>query len=437
MGSDFLKSVSVLFSGNILANIISFAAIPLISRIYSKADFGEYAIFTSVSTIIVNIVAFGLTAAIMAPKENEESKKLLTTISLVEIICILVFAVAFVLLFPISSFSGIRLNRFYIFALFILYTVFMGIYYLLSVYTNKLKLNRVLFWNALINSLSVAFLALPFGYIGLKSDGLIIAAILSFFLADCQMAIKTRPFVKVNLLTELKIIIQKYRDFVFYQFPSNLIGTFAQQYPNQAFSRFFGNANLGGYAMCERILGVPMRLIGSPINTVYFRHASMYVKEGRNLSSFTFKLICRLFLISYVPVILLYIFSHDVFVFILGSEWEAVGELLSVLVLPYFMSFCCSCITYCLVVINKQKVNLIITLLQFSVVATSISLGYYMTGNFTDTIKIFAYGNVLVSTIHLLIIFYFLKDHFFKMATIILSYLLSVFVIGALLNGNI
>lgn len=437
MGSDFLKSVSVLFSGNILANIISFAAIPLISRIYSKADFGEYAIFTSVSTIIVNIVAFGLTAAIMAPKDNEESKKLLTTISFVEIICISVFTFAFVLLFPIGSFTGIRLNRFYISALFVLYTVFMGIYYLLSVYTNKLKLNRVLFWNALINSLSVAFLALPLGFIGLKSDGLIIAAILSFFLADCQMAIKTRPFVKINLFKELKNIFQKYRDFVFYQFPSNLIGTFAQQYPNQAFSRFFGNANLGGYAMCERILGVPMRLIGSPINTVYFRHASMYVKEGRNLSAFTFKLICRLLLISYIPVILLYIFSHDVFVFILGREWETVGALLSVLVLPYFMSFCCSCITYCLVVINKQKINLVVTVLQLSVVATSISLGYYMTGNFTDTIKIFAYGNVLVSTIHLLIIFYFLKDHFYKMATIILSYLLSVFVIGALINGNI
>ncbi|MCS2325809.1 oligosaccharide flippase family protein [Bacteroides fragilis] len=72
--SPFLKSVVVLFSGNVFANLISFLSIPILSRIYSDTAFGDYAIVISTATIVNGISTLGLTSAIMIPVEENKSQ---------------------------------------------------------------------------------------------------------------------------------------------------------------------------------------------------------------------------------------------------------------------------------------------------------------------------------------------------------------------------
>lgn len=436
MDSDFLKSVSVLFSGNLIANIISFLSIPIISRIYSKDAFGDYSIVTSVAAIIIVCSSFGLSSAIMAPKDNTESKQILTTTFLIQlfIISLILFISLVLYLFDIRiyDFSGQ-----YILSLFLLwmYSIAYALFSVLSVYTNKLKKNRVLFWNALINSFSLLCFTIPLGVLGWGGVGLLTAAIVSYLIADMQMILKTKPFTTFILKSDVKIIFSKYRDFVLYQFPSNILGSFTIQLPNQAFSRLFGNASLGGYAMCEKILGVPMRLIGSPINTVYFRQASIYVKAGRDLSAFTYKLVTRILLISIIPVIITLMFAKQVFTYILGDEWEIVGIIVSFLIVPYVLTFCSNCISYCLVVIDKQKYNLILTFCQFFLIFLFIFVGAFYFKSFEGTLKLYAFSLIMYHVINLGTIFYLLKRHFVRFLTILMAYLAIFLLFFIIYNG--
>ena len=437
MRSDFIKSISVLFSGNLIANAISFVSIPIISRIYTQYSFGEYAVMTSLAAIVVTIASFGMTSAIMAPRDDKESKEILTIVSLLELIVISIICIGIIIVSSKVRILNVSLNEFYSSFLFFIYSNLLGVFYLLSVFTNKRKLNRVLFTNALINALAMFVLAIPLGLLGMKSDGLMIAAIISYGVADLQMIWHTRPFIKVKSDIKIKKILKKYKDFVLYQYPSNLAGTFAQQYPNQFFSQHYGNDSLGGYAMCERILGVPMRLIGSPINTVYFRQASIYIKEGKDLSHFTFKLINILLAVSFVPILILFVYSEPLFTFILGSGWSEVGKIVSILIIPYFISFCCNCITYCLVVINKQHINLILTLIQLVLVGGCLFVGFTYVNSFIHMLNLYAWALIIYHILHMLAIFFYLKRHFLKFCAIISIYLLVIYILKFLLIGTI
>lgn len=431
MGSEFLKSVSVLFSGNLIANIISFASIPILSRLYSKTAFGDYAIIVSVAHILVTATAFGLTSAIMMPREDHDSRKLFTTAYCFQFIVISIVFSFFVLGFVLKGWQVYSFSGNYLLSLVLafFYTAVYALFSMLLVFVNRLKKNRVLFWNALINASSLLVITIPLGLLGTESYGFVIGATLSYLIADGQMILKTSPFVRVHLFDSLKETLSKYKRFILYQFPSNVLGTFTIQIPNQFFSRFFGNNNLGGYAMCERVLGVPMRLIGAPINTVYFRQSSQYVREGKDLSSFTFKLVTRVLIVAFVPVVLLICLAKPIFTFILGDEWTSVGEIVSVMVFPYLISFCCSCVSYCLVVLDRQIANLFLTSSQLLIVSGFILAGYYYSHNFYTTLVFYSIGISLYHLLHIVVIFYYLKKHFSKFLFFITVYSSLVFAI--------
>ena len=436
MGSDFLKSVSVLFSGNVIANAISFISIPILSRVYSQTDFGDYAIVTSVASIIIVCTTFGLTSAIMAPKEDFEAKKILTTTFFVQSLFIFVLCIVALLLYIVKGFQLYEYSGNYSFSLLLLflYLIASALFSMLSVLTNKQKRNRVLFWNALINSLSSLFLTIPLGLLGLGGGGFIIGATCSYMIANFQMIIHTKPFVKVNLRESSRDIIRDYRDFIIYQFPSNIIGTFSVQLPSQLFSRLFGNARLGGYAMCDRILGVPMRLIGNPISTVYFRQSSIYVKEQKNLALFTYRLISKILWFSLIPVVLAIIFAKPVLTFILGEGWSEVGDIVAILLVPYVFSFCSSCVTYCLVVLDKQKANLFLTIAQLVLIAGLTLTGFYFFHDFTRTLQFYAIALALYNIIHLSVVFYYLGGYLKRFLIIVGIYLFVVVFISIILG---
>jgi len=419
--SDFLKSVAVLFSGNVIANFISFISIPIISRIYSEKAFGDYAIMTSTAAIIQGIVVLGLTSAIMVPKSNLEARRIFSVVFLIVLFLDTLFLGVLLIVSPSYQLYDISGSYTLSLGLLYFYIVSYGLFSILTVYVNKQKMNRVLFWNALINSLAMLCFTIPLGLLDYGCFGFLIAAIVGYFLADIQMIYHADPFIKVSL-KDFTTVFKNYKDFIYFQYPANLLSTFSVQLPNQLFSNYYGNVHLGAYAMCERILGVPMRLIGAPINTVYFRHSTLLYNEGKDLSAFTYKLVTRIFLVAFVPVVFFCFASERLFAFILGDSWYKVGIIVSILIVPYLFTFVSNCISYCLVVINKQRINLIIAMMQVSLIFSSIGFGYWMDFSFIDTIKLFSIASVIVQLANLLLIFYFLEKHFIRFLRFIFCY---------------
>ena len=74
--SDFSKNVLTLISGTTIAQGITIAISPILSRIYSPSDFGIFAAFSSVIAMISLIIGGRYEVAILLPKKDEDAANL-------------------------------------------------------------------------------------------------------------------------------------------------------------------------------------------------------------------------------------------------------------------------------------------------------------------------------------------------------------------------
>lgn len=424
--SIFWRSVAVLVSGTALAQFIGVITTPIVSRLYDPKAFGEYAIIISTVTIFSNTVTFGLNSAVMMPVDDSESEDIFQ----VAFFTMLLSATAgFLVLLSISSVvrlfdPGIN----YIVACIFVYVLVIinNLKGLLEIFSNRKRLNRVLFYNSLIGALATLCITVPLGFLKTGCIGMVIAAIAAGVISILQMLRHNNPFRKIPCISTFKSVYSKYRDFIMFQYPSNFIENFAIQLPNQVFSAIFGNANLGSYSMNEKILGIPSRLIGNPISTIYFRTASEYSKEGKNLADFTFLLITRIMLIAYIPILITIIWGEKIFTWVLGSNWSDAGSMAGFLIVQYVFMFCANCTSYCRVAIGKQKVNLAVSILRVLIIGASLFIGVKLFDDLFNAIILFSMGTSIYLILDMAFNFYCMGRNYLKYIVFSVIYIFTI-----------
>ena len=336
--NSFWTSVLTLASGATLAQFIGLFTTPLVSRLYEPKAFGDLAVMNSVAAIVFNVSGLGLTSAVMIPSSDRECRDVFMVAFLSQ------WAIAtavFLTLMAVSRFvrlfdAGVD----YTVACLLIYvmTVYRGLGGLLSIYVNRRGLDRVLFYNSLISALATLCVTIPLGVLGAGGLGLIAANIIAGAVSILQMTYHARLFSGLPRMSTFRGVYRQYKDFIRYQYPSNFVATSAIQLPTQVLSAVFGNVSLGAYSMCEKVLGIPSRLIGAPINTVYFRTASKYHKEGRDLARFTFLLVTRIHASCHCTIAITVFWGERLFV----GSWVLAGRagrLASLLIVQYVFAF--------------------------------------------------------------------------------------------------
>lgn len=434
-GSTFWKSVATLSAGQIIALFINIFTIPVISRIYSKEAFGEFAIVISTATIIIAFIGFGLGSAIMVPQSDEESEKILVTSFWIQISLTILLTLGMIILMPFYKIISSQIPYLVVIMIMFVYIVLTVLSSLMNVYVNRLKMDKVLFINPLIGALIALCLKIPLGLMGFDSVGLYTATIASLILVNIHMVRNASPFKRKPNLSDVFCVIKKYKDFVLYQYPSNLMGAFTSQMPNQFLGRNFGIIALGDYSMNNSVFGGPSALLAGPIQKIYFRTVSQRYRDEEDIADFTYSLITKLMLVGALPIIATMAFGEEIFAFVLGAKWASAGSLASMLALQYLFSFLYNCITYCRVAINKQRINLYTSLFQFVVIISSLIVGISIFKTLLGTITCFAIANLVYQIINISITFFCLKKHTIKFILMSIFYCLTSVTIAILLKN--
>ena len=71
--SKFLSNILKLSSATLFGQFLGFVLTPVLSRIYSPADFGLFQVFFSIVGIITIVSCFSYHRAVMLPKKDEEA----------------------------------------------------------------------------------------------------------------------------------------------------------------------------------------------------------------------------------------------------------------------------------------------------------------------------------------------------------------------------
>ena len=367
-----LKHMAVLAGGTAIAQALSFAASPILSRLFTESDYGEFGVFTSIMAYLIVSSNLRLENAILLPKEDNEARALArwslrfsTSIFLLTLTACLIAIFIF--------------NTSWYYLLLAPTTFFNSIIQLLYFYSSRLKSYNKNSTGRIINSIVIALASLFFGYFQFGATGLVLASFLGTGIACSYLLYHFRSIFKTTSYNlTWKELRKNYGDFIFVNTPHAILDLTESAGMIILLGLYFEKEYLGAYFFAYRILKTPLGLIGNAIYQVFFREVSFLVSSSNTVLHFFRKSALRLFLMASPIFIVLFFLGENIFVLVFGNNWELAGRFAAILAPWFLLNFVASTLSFFPVVLKKQKpaflINIISTALK---VLVTLVCGFY------------------------------------------------------------
>ncbi len=362
--SNFIGNVLKLVSGSVASQILGILLVPLVTRIYSPDDMGVFQLFVAVSGILVIFSTFSYQFAIMLPKTEEDSANIFFLSSILVTFISLLIAAA-VIVFPdeieyiieyIFHTSGS--SKYLIYLPVIVF--FNGLFFVQNYWLSRKLRFGVIAGSRVLNTLSTkVFQLIPFWSV--SPLGLIAGYALGYGLADLVMLKGVREDLKIFgkvSIKKMKEMAIEYKNFPLFSSWSTLANTISPQVPTFLLAYFYSTSVVGYFSLANQVVNMPMSLIGSAIQQVFFQKISE-VKNGNgkgNMKTIVSEVYKKLILVGIFPMILLLILGEEIFTFAFGKNWYVAGTYVKILVPWLFLVFLASPISTLYSIFERQKV---------------------------------------------------------------------------------
>ena len=221
--SRFVRSVGVLMSGTAMASALGALTLPVVSRLYTPSEFGEFALISSIASIAAALCAFGFQAAVVKAAREGEARDLIRLGLGATMIFIGTTAVAALVIGPFLGSWQLEIPYQLAVLLVALLAVLTNVNSYLEYYANRLGRDRVLFVNSVIAALATVLISIPLGIAGLGAIGLVAGSVGALLLTVAQMMWRLR-LVSRGEPSDLRGTLRSNWPFVWFQYPSDLIG---------------------------------------------------------------------------------------------------------------------------------------------------------------------------------------------------------------------
>jgi O-antigen/teichoic acid export membrane protein len=339
---SFLRNLSIVMSGTALAQVIGFAMMPVISRLFTAEDFGVFGTFQSILGVISAGITLQYIQAIVLPKEKKDAINVFFASAIsVALIAAILFAAS--VLFQGYVLDVINLPAIWYVYLIILASFVAGMNQTFQAWCIRVKAFKHTSLSQVIRSIVSSGIFLVAGGMHLGAPGLILGTIVANIAASLNLA---RVFV-ADLVDFKKEVSRKkvlelageYRDFPLYAAPQNLMNALSQGLPVLLLGHFYGIEVAGFYAFGVKILQAPMGLVLNPLRQVLFQKATETYNQGGDLFKLYIKATAGLVSVAFVPCLILFIWAPQIFSFVFGEAWLEAGVYARWLILWLFIGF--------------------------------------------------------------------------------------------------
>jgi O-antigen/teichoic acid export membrane protein len=299
--NQFTKNVITLIAGTGLAQLIPILFSPLITRLYSPEDFGEFGLYASICAILIVLVTGKYELSIVIAKQDVEAVNLLAVTVVFSVFSSL-FIYGFIALFgknvSLVFDNPAILNAFYLVPLT---TLILGCYYGLNYWVNrKSRYRDMAQCRVLQGGTSVAFQILAgfskFGFLGLIVGQLIGQLLATLFLVRSLVINDSKLFRRISI-RRMVWAIRKNLNYPRYMMPGQLISVSSNELPILLLTIFYGVGVAGLYALSQRIMAIPLTLVANAFGDVYRQIAAQhYAEKGECKSIFVNTLMKLIFL---------------------------------------------------------------------------------------------------------------------------------------------
>ncbi|MEI6193987.1 MAG: oligosaccharide flippase family protein [Verrucomicrobiota bacterium] len=341
----FFKNIFTVIFGTAVAQVISLALMPVVSRIFTPADFGAFGSFTAVLGVFGAGATLQYSQALMLPKEETEAAHLfvlscLATLGLASL-CLLFNLVSPGYMLGMMKTSGMT----WLLWLLPLAVLVNGLNQALQAWCIRRKAFRKTSGSQIVRSLFATGSQVIMGLCGLGGGGLVGGSVLgdtaaSFTLCGAMPQGDYRHFWACRHWSQLWQTARKFNDFPAYAAPQNVLNAASQGIPVLLLAQYFGAAVAGGYALSIRVLQAPMNLVLTALRQVLFQKFSEAHNHGQKLFPLFLKMTTGLAMLAVIPCFIGFVWSPKLFGSILGKDWGEAGIYARWMILWLGMGFC-------------------------------------------------------------------------------------------------
>jgi lipopolysaccharide exporter len=340
--SRFIKNVMKLGSATAIAQLLGVLTMPVVTRLYTPADFGLGQIFISIVLIMGSVSCFSYYLAIMLPETDREAAN-------VFVLCIILIAavsiVSGAIFWLLSDWLEGALNvpGFSCYLILLPGAIF---FYSLTIVVSLWLSRGVRFGtiaaSRMTGSIFYRLFQVGFGLLSASPLGLIAGSMVNDIVSNAIMIkeiAKDQKLLRSYSLGEMRALAIRYREFPIFSTGSMLAEAGYFNLSSFMLAFFFNPIVVGYYALAFTVVKLPLKLVGNAIYSVFYQKGSEERKLTGGCHNVVKQVNRRLISIGMFPFLILIVIGEDLFILVFGADWATAGLYVKILAPWIFILF--------------------------------------------------------------------------------------------------
>ncbi len=380
--SHFAQSVAILATGTAIAQAIPVLASPVLTRLYTPADFGVLAVFMALVSSVTPIVCGKYEVAMLLPRSQVQGRHLLG-VSLQFSFVVSVTSLILIILLKddlLKALGVSELGRWVYLAPIALFLT--GFFLAMGYFSNRYQHYNRMAKSKLIQSLIAVTLNIGLGVMGFGFEGLLLGNLAGLSLASLYLFYLYKRELTSHALLWGKskaLLVKRYIDYPLLNASGGLLDGVTLAMPIFFLTHFYPESIVGYFSLVTRVANSPLSFISSSVSQVNLKKIVNLVNSGMPVRPYLLKLTIILCLVAIAPSILFMLIAPELFARIFGSEWREAGVYVQILMPAIAVRFVASTLSSTLGATKNNHLGFlwkiaafIITILVYSLFAPKV-----------------------------------------------------------------
>jgi len=391
----FSRSVLKIAGGTALGQGIVMLSTPLLTRIFSPEDFGLLAVYSSLLSVVLVVACLRYEMAISLPKDEGEAAH-------VVVLSLLSVAVVTVLAFVVCVGGSQRLGTWLKSPGLVPYLTWLlpigvfggGIYQALSSWAVRQRDYGCLARTRVHQGIAQVASQVGLGLLIKGPVGLLVGADVGRLSGSGTLTRAAwglgKDHFKVVTLNGLRRMATRYRQFPLVNAFSALVNALGLYLPVVAITSLYGTEVAGQFSLSQRIVGLPIILIGQALSVVFTAEGAALIRESpAQLDGLVSRTIRKLLIIGVGPLVLLALLGPWGFRILFGSSWGQAGLFVRILAPMYIFQFVAWPLSQTLLLLELQTLQVALDIGRMMAVVASLFIPAFLGFGPTEVIIIF------------------------------------------------
>jgi lipopolysaccharide exporter len=377
------RAVAMLAGANVVAVTTVALSYPIVSRLYTPTEFGEFAAAIALLSLVLTVTCLTYDRAVPLPEDDRTAGDLV-------ILCLLATLLISALTAAIMVTTGERLLSIFdasglsqYWWLLLIAQLAGGVTVALTGWAIRFRGFRQLATSRISQSIVTVSVQVAAGAAGAATSGLLAGDALGRTTQSARLsrgaATKLIRAVQGTSVARLRWAARRYRRFPLIGSWPTLLNAIAFEAPLLLVVAFYGAHTGGLFAFAQRLIGAPVALLVLAVSQVFVAEAADRARTGSADLGALFRRTLRQLALVVAPLMLALAIAAELLVgTVFGQEWHEAGTYILILAPLYTMQLVSSPFTGTLDVLERQDLLVVRELTRLVLITGAIAVAAFL-----------------------------------------------------------